>query len=896
MVSFGLLVMAHYLPDPPLLELYLPATSGGDGILWQVQTTFLSVGFAGLTIAAQLFAETPLAIGASRGRILEHIGAGFFVGVGLAANALIAIETIWLPSAIGLLAVWFFGFVPTVGVLVASTIKLTKLFGRPSQLDEVVRSSLVETISSRLGEVSSKYESATKDLDDFVSKRWPVGMTNASMSTVKVPVTEGGRVIKMIRPRVLRQAVATLSIQATEGGSTPSEAAEEYTPPQIRLELEPGDRTKLGETAFLISTSKKLDDATTGRVIRLLQSSVEYEAPGSVTPYEETDRDIANLKDAIGTSLRVGALGAAERALGLLREVVRGVWMVGPESMNSSRRASYVRRDWLFRSIGEVEQDALLSPRIADIFVTAAMTRALEASRFNSADYVNDCLASFTRLWLDLLRHGGSEFETVTTRIITCVQNLAAYTYPPGEGRDNAQARAIWALVELVKLALDAKNYEAAKLAAEELKGLFEFASEGAGRSHVRGGQLVLSGWIDLLTRTGDKRAPDDPSIRQLVTAYGTYSEILAGRLAAEQDSAHFSRWDWWEMKVTGSSRVQTLQLSHFVDQAQLSALASSYGPLPRVDNQERASEYGRLLRLLGEAGRVLSSEEESLKRQLEEGISLWEAGEDARLTKEPLSRKRIETLRNALREATNDGRRLAAEILVDREASTEGDDSLPILGMNLRVPRHYLVDPIFNETHADPSDLGLMIARGFAEGEEQKIVSTLRGLGLGAKVPAASEIQQAIEEVGDEAKHYILLTPYGGFDDFSVWHSPEFRAVLTRVTHLEIAALEDEAFLFDRRNALRSRRHPETGEGLTPVEGTSIALGIFEDVQDADEPQVRIETGEYFVVWPVDEPRVVFFGINSPSGNAVVDDAPPQSPEPSNTDAGSGSNEVEAV
>jgi hypothetical protein len=54
----------------------------------------------------------------------------------------------------------------------------------------------------------------------------------------------------------------------------------------------------------------------------------------------------------------------------------------------------------------------------------------------------------------------------------------------------------------------------------------------------------------------------------------------------------------------------------------------------------------------------------------------------------------------------------------------------------------------------------------------------------------------------------------------------------------------------------------PEGKEGLSPVDGTSIALGVFEDVQGEDEPQVRIETGEYFVVWPGEDPRVLRFGI----------------------------------
>lgn len=140
-VSVALLSVAHYDDDPNWITRHLPASAGGDGILWQVQTTFLSVGFAGLAIAAQLFAEAPLAIGASRGRVLEYIQAGWFVGVGLVANVVIAVETIWLPSGLGVLGVALLWFTPTVVMLVVATARLMELFGRPSLLDEVVRTS-----------------------------------------------------------------------------------------------------------------------------------------------------------------------------------------------------------------------------------------------------------------------------------------------------------------------------------------------------------------------------------------------------------------------------------------------------------------------------------------------------------------------------------------------------------------------------------------------------------------------------------------------------------------------------------------------------------------------------------------------------------------------------------
>ncbi|WP_200921793.1 hypothetical protein [Agromyces sp. Leaf222] len=877
-LSVTVLAVAHYSGDPAWLLENLPAARGGDGILWQVQTTFLSVGFAGLAIAAQLFAEAPLAIGASRGRVLEYVGASRFVGVGLVANAVIAIETIWLQSMLGVIFISAFWFIPTVVMLVVSTVRLTQLFGHPSQLDEVVRQALVETLSNRLDEASRKHAGATHELNDLVVSGWTMGIPKASTSTLRVPVPEVGRVIKAIKAKIVRQAIDSVTLRATEESSTVSSTAEQYTPPQIALDVDPGDRTRLGETAFRVITSNRLDEATNGRVVRLLQSSIEFEPPTAVTPYEETNREIANLKDAIGVNLRSGALASAERALELLGHIVQGVWVAGPEHKAPSRRTSFTRRDWLFRSIGEVEQDALLSPRVADLFVSAAMTRALEAPRTGSAEYVDECLRSFTRLWFDVLRNGGREFDAVPPRITTCVQNLAAYSYKASEEREDLQARGAWAMVELVKLALDAKKPDAAQMAALELSGLFEFDRQGSSRSHVRAGQLVLSGWLDYLADKGDARSPADPSLRETVSPRGTLAEILAARRMAERGIAPFSRWDWWESETTASNRAQTLQLSRYIDRAQLSALASSRGRLPQAEDQETASTYNRFLNLLADEGRVLSADEERLKQRLTEVVAEWDAAEDERLALEPLSEARVETLRTALRATLNERQRLAALIPSEEETPDTADLSRPILGMNFRVPRHYLVDEVFSQTYADPKELGQMIARGFVEGEEQKIVSELRELPADILEPTASAIRKAIDELGDEAKHFVLITPYGGVEDSRDWYSIEFNEALKRVIHIETVVLEAEAFLFDRRSTFTSCREPEQKVGLSPVEGTSIALGVFEDVQDSDEPQVRVETGEYFALGRGSAPRILHFGAVEPAPrNLDAGDMPPE-------------------
>lgn len=861
-LSVMLLAMIHFTGDPVWLKSLLPNVPGGDGILWQVQTTFLSVGFAGLAIATQLFAEAPLAIGISRSRVLQYIHAGRFVGVGLAANIVIAIEVIWLPSATGVIGVSILGFLPTVILLVLSMVRLMQLFGHPSRLDEVVRVSLVDSLSNRLAESTRQHANARKQLDGLFASDLSLRPMKNPIYTLKVPVPEGSRVVKLIRPKTVRNAIDSLSLLATEANRNFAEVAEEYVQPHVTLDVEPGDRTRLGETLFRVITSKELDEATTRRVIRLLQSSIVFEPSGSVTTFEESDREIANLKDAIGRCLRSGELATAERALVLLGHVVRGVWMAEPEFLRVSRRASFVRRDWLFRSIGEVEQDALLSPRVANIFVSAAMTRALEAPRTGSDEYMDECLRSFTRIWFDVLRYSAPEFSSVTSRITTCVQNLAAFSHARSDEQGDYEARATWAMVELVKLGLDSKDFGAAKMAAQELNSLFKSSRQGILQSHVRAGLLVLSGWIGYLKGKQDAGYPVDPSLREMLMPTGTRSEILAARVMLEQGATSFSRYDWWEIETVASYSVQVRQLSGYIDRAQLEALISASGALPPAKDQESASRYRNILGLLTEADRELSATELFLKKELTDKIALWDTIERGRLSQEPLSDARIESVRSSLRQTLSERRRLADEIPLCNKVPETTRTSRPILGMNFRVPKIYLVDKVFNQTYANPEDFGHLISQGFSDGEDQRIIRELRSLQHQVLEPKASAILQHIEDLGDDAQHFVMVTPYGGLEDIHEWYSNEFMSALDRVTYIETGVLESEAYLFDRRGTLLSCRRPEEKEGLFPVKDTYIALGVFEDVQGKDEPEVRIETGEYFLVWPGDAPRVFRFGM----------------------------------
>lgn len=566
LVSLVLLIVSHAVGDPRWVHRYLAPVAGSDAAIWQVQTTFLSVGFAGLTIAAQLFAEAPLAIGTSRKRVLAYIGASWFVTGGLAGNAVMALESIWLPSATGVVLA-FLWLTATAVLLMVSTSRLAHLFGHPSRLDDVVRSSLIETLSDRFGRVARRYSDARSGLDDLLTSDSTRTSTRA-VSTLYVPVPQAGRVIRAIDPEGVRLAIATLSPSTATPG-------QDDGPPWIVLDIHPGDRARLGATAFRIVTPSRLDDAAASRLIELLQSSIELEPPEAVTAYEETEHEIATLMDAIGTSLRSGALATAERALELLGEIVQGVWMAGLDRSDADEAASLTRGSGLLQSIDEVEQDVLLSPHVAQVFISATTTRTLSAAATGSSDYIDECLRSFMRQWSDILNRGGPEFDALPVRIIACIQNLTLYSDPSADEPHALRSRGTWAMVELVKLALDARRPEVAKVAAAGLRQLFERDPDGNARSEVRAGLLVLSGWLRYLADTDDERYTADPDLAATLAADGSPDDIVAARAVVEWGTP-FSRWDRWETNATAAGTLQSVLLPGFIDRAQEAALSRS--------------------------------------------------------------------------------------------------------------------------------------------------------------------------------------------------------------------------------------------------------------------------------------------------------------------------------
>lgn len=698
LLGLTLLIVVSSQEGPTWLP---PPSKGAGGVLWQVQTTFLSVGFAGLAIAAQLFAETPLAVGSSRRQILERIGASWFVGVGLIANTVIAVEALWLSSPLGLLSSTLFWFMPTIFLLVRSSIKLMQLFGRPSEVDEIVRESLKNAFSERLEKASHRYAKQKRQLKKIAILGQPPVRFNSPPGEFKVPVPQAGLIIKAINPKTVALVLDKIKPRTTENAFTSFNGPDPNAPVHIRINVEPGDRTEPRQTAFYVHTPHRLSEGTQGEITQLLQASMEFEPPGSVTPEEETNREIAHLKDAIAVNLRSGAFATAERSLELLGDIIRDLWIIEARGKGASTHALPIPRNSLFGSIGDVEQDALLSPRAADMFVDQAITRVLEASQTESLAYLDECLRSFTRIWLEVLQYESVELDHIPPRILFNVRHLAAFSR--AHQWDNLPYRASWVLVELAKLAVDIHKPEAAELAARELNHVAGFFDRGdTRRLHVIAGQLILAGWLDYLADKGDKRAPAEGNLRTLVTPASDWSELISAQNLMGRGEIPFSSWEWWELATSGLINVQSRELWGYIDVVYIEALCSSTGVLPLASDQETTSEYKRLLEQLEERGEERSASASVLKQELAKEIAQWEASENDRLAKEPLSDTQIEALWEALEETLTTQQRLSSLIPATCRVPDDVDTTRPFR-RQWYCSRRHLVDNIFNQTPPRP-------------------------------------------------------------------------------------------------------------------------------------------------------------------------------------------------
>lgn len=862
-LAFSPFALVHFAVSGPREFLpELAPTADAGALLWQVHSTFLSVGFAGLAIATQIFTESPVAIGATRSDVLRHVRIPDFAKIGLASNLLIGAEALWLESDAGLLLVVLACLLPTAAAMVWSYWKMLSLLSSPTQLDARVQATLVETVEARLKSLEAVRAASATELESLRANGLVDGPTAPGMERVPVFLPHSDRVVRRIRSRVVQQAVQ--SAAAITSTVQDSEAkAQDIVRVEISANVELGTRQPSGRAAFWIFIQGTAPAGMVDGIKHILLDALDFEDLGAVTPDEEIAHELGLLRDTLSASLRSGQFNLAERALNMIEAIVRKAWQSPRQPGPISLRLSALRSDWLYRTIAEAELDASLGRRETDLFIDHAMSRTLTSPALASYEHFTLSLASFARIGRLLLEERPPHWPEAWHRLLNGLQNLAEYSFHGEADADDLRTECVWTIVELAKAAIDAENGEAALEAAAFLASIFEHI-HGHLRREVGAGQLVLRAWTLLLASKGRADWAAWAALQQHLTLTGTYDSQVAARSHTERPSGGRGRWEWWELESDGPAKVTVMEMDSYIDKAVLKSMSASWGPLSPASDEQTASTYRRLLSLAEDTSMTTTPGLDGLIAALRKRIDEWKESQYVQLSQAPLAASRIAEMRESARAVLTGKNRLATLVPALTEIPELVQDDAPILGMNLRVPREYLVEEVFNSTYADPAQIGQSVGRGFIDGEDRKVCALLRSLNPSPE-PLTPE---ALSSVLDQAAHTperVLVAPFGG-PNLDHWWTTEVQQALSQITLIESAALEDELLLFSPAD-FESLRQPEAKQGLTSIADTQVALGVFEDVTGMPRPHVRVESGEKFVVWPRPGAAVRYLhGTNTPT------------------------------
>lgn len=869
--------------DPTFLPRFAPDAKSALGLMWQVHAGFLAIGFAGLTIASQVYADSPMATGVARRAILGEVRIGRILADGLVCNLLIAVGAIWLTTDAAVLLLFVLACAPTVGLIVQGYARLGSLYSDPAAVDLLIGVSLSEEVVKAVRLTDARAAEAAKLTGNFVDTGVLLETPATEFRRIDIQHLRGAVTVRNIRTETLRLAVDELNrwappgfIASTTQASPHPSQPESLTRPRILMMVRPYRKLRPRAVMFSIigDDLTHIEAATIERVRALLLSAVEYEADSFVDAEERILREVNAVQDSANEALVSGAYKRAARAFELLERANEEGWAVagpgGTQFMDTSRR------DWLVMPFAELEWAVGASTPAAGLLIDSAISRSIRAANDDNFDRFVADLMSFQRLWTSALESTDVGSDRSLERLMVAVQNLAEFVV----GRESSKAAyreaCVWVLVNFAKEASDGARHKIAKRTVDYLIRLFRFSNaEDGSLAAVRSGQLALAGWI--LLRRSKGYLVDDQLLATLVGGFSR-TDVLVSRDHLHESSSPASGWQWWESQGSLALDAHVVEISGYVDIAAAIAYVKGHGPVDVPPSERTASDAGRISRAITgvdpELWAALSIQSNNLGyavSSLERLVEQWQSAENLRLAQAPVSIERVLKFREAFAAAMNGPTRLADYFEAAADESIPPGIERRVLGLNSYVPKHYFVEEVFNSTYADPSDLGSNFARAMLAGEESGVVEALYGL---TDDPVETTLSSLLGLLGDleRSEDFVLIVSFAGSDSGSWWaFSRAVNEAAVRVLRVDMGDGRDfDALLVDTKNSLRVRRTAEQKTGLSPVADTHISVGVFDDAPEGDAPHARVEIGELTQTWSVDSPVVRRFRI------ALEEDEPP--------------------
>lgn len=864
LVAFDKWLNMQFLPE------FAPDNPGESlGMMWQVHAAFLGIGFAGLALASQVYSEPPIAPAAARRSLLEHLGLSQIVVHGLAASALMASATFWVPSDAAVVLM-FVGFaVPSVLLVADGYHRLGNLYMSPIQVDGLIAEGLEDHAQQIVARLIDQQHDREVRLTQITSARILTKAPDESADRLDFRVGRSRGAVKDINKEVLAESLAIVDKAAAANvlansteSSEPTAIGEKGLASCLVIRALPHSVLQAHAVTFTLFGAgvNQLDAGVRSLLGRTLATAVIYQDPGWTDPLTELDRELGGIQDAACEALLGGSLHRGQRALELMDGLTGQIW-----SQSGPAVAEEVGdvRAWLFRPFATVERTTGGDPRAADVLISSATRRTLAAVRADDLNRFVLSLASYLRIWESLLKSAGPGVDDALERILVAMQNVAEYGLRGSSVVvDGFRREVAWAFVALARAALDSGHHESARRAANYHRRLFQYSREAApSRLDVLVGRLVLSAWM---LRMRDRGKAVDREMLLEVTSSEARSSVLGALDASGRRNVQIANWHWWESDEALPLESSISRIAEYVDRAAALMYIRGSGRPAAPSTQQQADDLDRLIERIerindGELVWLgLADSAGGLTEVLKGLRDAWSQQQAEELAGTELSRTRIDVFRSAFAKAMVGPTRLAD--FFPRAKPGEVEPQLKNVGFNFLIAKHFFVDAIFDSTYADPEHVGGDLGRVALAAEERFVIDELRGL-ASLSQGDLGKFADRLEELtsGRQSGRVIVLLSFAAEVDDRWWQmQTTVSNSSARLVNVDLGEERgSEAIVVDLDSSIRVHRYPEL-EGTLLLAGESgFGVGVYPYQGQEVEPVARVEIGEWIGTLPVEEPLV---------------------------------------
>ncbi|TCN36864.1 hypothetical protein EV644_11228 [Kribbella orskensis] len=704
------------------------------GLMWQVHASFVSIGFAGLTIAFQILSDPPLAVGSARKSVVEHVrfypmlllGAGSSLLIGAAAilaatrfNMLLCLCAILLPSlvAIG----WAYR-------------RLAKLYGSPDHIEELTLRRLEQTVD----DAAAQIKDVQAEADAFGNKLDPDrGLFPASM----LPVADlrlSRSILHLDKPGVIEARIGPLvhaidflsyeSIRAIPSETDVATGGAVGERPGIYVAALPGALAKQGRPIAHIRYSSHVSDACVDTTERYIRAAFRVRPPDPDNPSTTFLGETASLQDGVINAISSGLAERIRTGYGYYDRILGYLRLAGHEPVFLADT-----KQRLERQLWEIDYAAAQSNRRLAIDADdAAMRRAMTSVRASDLPGLRSALVSFPTIWQGLLESQIPGGHAAREHLLVSLHNLTEFTIPHSYTATDfmlqAAEEAVWTFVEIAKTSIDADDPGSLERALGYHGLLYRFANDktAALEPEILAGAVVLLAWILYCKNEGEGLTNVKTSAINLDQRDGVSLYRVVDGLDRH---AGGGRWQNWERADALPFKAYWTKLDHYAAHATLFLLADGSIAAPDIPSDHR--EAGTLDWLLshtiaakdlwissGGTGEAF----DTAAQTLESARDAWTAKARSTLRAAGLDPDRVSAFEDAVRETLASKQSLAGNLdPVPHNTTTTAEP----ISLNLTaVPKEYFVD--VPNVYADPKDLGATLAGGLLRHQDTIIVKVL--------------------------------------------------------------------------------------------------------------------------------------------------------------------------